>query len=301
MGASNDVLSATALAMSHVFLISCVGFSLSLFPRSNPLLPAPLLKQLSRLSISIFAPALIIYSTSSALNWDLFKKSIILCLFSISQNLLSLLIGRCTRCLHPDRRFGRVIEIAVGTPNQLSLPIMVMLSMCKSSVINEDFAGPDLDASEECGRTALAFLFVYAMGFYFTFWGFGYMQLSKLQGPSPQAGGGEEAMVSDKKSRYGLGSPPAAGPPSGVDGFLYFALVVKKAFLNHMMIAVYLGVGFSCIPWLQDVLYSDVGALRPVGDTVATVSEPLVCLNCFIMAGSLALTFRGGGGGKDEG
>jgi hypothetical protein len=30
MGASNDILAATALAMSHVFLISCVGFSLSL-------------------------------------------------------------------------------------------------------------------------------------------------------------------------------------------------------------------------------------------------------------------------------
>jgi hypothetical protein len=28
---------------------------------------------------------------------------------------------------------------------------MVMLSMCKSSVINEDFAGPDLDASEVRG------------------------------------------------------------------------------------------------------------------------------------------------------
>ena len=141
------------MAMSHVFLISAVGFCLSLFPRSNPLLPAPLLKQLSRLSISIFGPALIFYSTSSALDWVLFKKAIILCLFSVSQNLLCLVIGRMFRCFHPDRRFGKVIEIAVGTPNQLSLPIMVMLSMCKSDVINADFAGPELDAAEECGRT----------------------------------------------------------------------------------------------------------------------------------------------------
>ena len=277
-----------------LFSLFCYS-PLSRFPRSNPLLPAPLLKQLSRLSMFIFAPALIIYSTSSALNWSLFKKAIILFVFSICQNLLSLLVGRLTRCLHPDRRFGRVIEIAVGTPNQLSLPIMVMLSMCKSSVINAEFAGPDLDAGEECGRTALAFLFVYAMGFYFTFWGFGYMALSRLS-----LGRGEgEIMVEEKKEKYGVGKPPTK-PRPGVDGFLHLATVVKKAFLNHMMLAVYCGVGFSCIPGLQNLLYSDTGVLRPLGDTVATVSDPLVCLNCFIMAGSLVLTFSGGGGAGER-
>eukprot|EP00520_Triparma_pacifica_P020479 CAMPEP_0118645066 /NCGR_PEP_ID=MMETSP0785-20121206/7294_1 /TAXON_ID=91992 /ORGANISM="Bolidomonas pacifica, Strain CCMP 1866" /LENGTH=139 /DNA_ID=CAMNT_0006536907 /DNA_START=347 /DNA_END=762 /DNA_ORIENTATION=- len=139
---------------------------------------------------------------------------------------------------------------------------MVMLSMCKSEVINGDFAGPDIDAGEECGRTALAFLFVYAMGFYFTFWGIGYGNLAKLRKVEVKGAKGVD------KSKY---LEPDAPTTTKFSSFLSLALVVRKAFLNHMMLAVYCGVIFSFIPGLQDLLYSNTGILRPIGDTVATV------------------------------
>jgi len=72
---------------------------------------------------------------------------------------------------------------------------------------------------------------------------------------------------------------------------LYVITIAKKALLNHMMLAVYAGILASVIPGLQDLLYSNTGYLRPLGDSMATIAEPLVCLNCFIMSGSLALTF----------
>ena len=63
---------------------------MALFPRRNPILPPQALKLLSRLSMYIFGPALTFYSTSSHLNWERVKASLVLAAFSFFQNVLSL-------------------------------------------------------------------------------------------------------------------------------------------------------------------------------------------------------------------
>ena len=92
---------------------------MALFPRRNPILPPQALKLLSRLSMYIFGPALTFYSTSSHLNWERVKASLVLAAFSFFQNVLSSLVARLFRPCHKDERLGRVVEIAVGTPNQV--------------------------------------------------------------------------------------------------------------------------------------------------------------------------------------
>ena len=125
----------------------------------------------------VFSPALTFYSTSYHLDWERVKVALILAAFSFFQNILSFFVARCFRRFHKDERLGRVVEVAVGNPNQLALPILVMLSMCKSDIVNADFDGD----SDTCGGVAMSFLFIYAVGFYVSFWGLGYGALKKLK------------------------------------------------------------------------------------------------------------------------
>lgn len=172
------------------------------------------------------------------------------------------------RCLHDDPRLAKVVEVAVGTPNQLSLPIMVMLSMCKSSVVNADFEND----GDICGEVAMSYLFIYAMGFYVSFWGYGYGQLASLKKPRESNNNNTAPTVKTSK-------------------LMVAAVFLKKAIFNHMLICVYFGVLIACFPFAQDILYGDSGMLRPLGDAIRTIGEPTVAVNCIIMSGSLALTF----------
>jgi len=142
--------------MANIFIVSAVGYLMAIYPTGNPLMPPILLKMLSRLSIFLFSPALIFFSVSTAMDSQLLRNSPPLVAFSILQFFVCLAVARLFRCFHPDQRLAKIIEVAVGTPNQISAPIMVMLSMCKSDVVNEEFGGD----KEMCGKTSMGLIFV---------------------------------------------------------------------------------------------------------------------------------------------
>ena len=148
-----DVLLASLSSMTHVFLTSLVGYCAAIYTPKNanqPLLPLVALRLFSQMSIHVFAPALILYSTSNRMNAQLLKDSLILGMISLFQNFLSFRVSTLFRRFHDsDYELMRTVEVAVGTPNQIALPIMVMQAMCKSGYVNEDFGGDsDLCSAE---------------------------------------------------------------------------------------------------------------------------------------------------------
>ena len=87
-------------------------------------MPPPALKILARLSICLFSPALIFYSVSNAMSVSLLESAMPLILFSVVQFFVGASVARCFRCFHDDLRLAKVVEVAVGVPNQISMPVM---------------------------------------------------------------------------------------------------------------------------------------------------------------------------------
>ena len=155
MGTSLDIFLASFGAMTHVFLVSFVGYIAAIVcPKrtpNTPLLPPEALRLFARMSIGVFAPALTLYSTSRRMDAELLSASAILAMWSLVQNVIGFNVAKLFRGFHEDARLGRCIEVAVGTPNQLSLPIMVLLAMCKSDLVNAEFGGD----AEECSSVSV--------------------------------------------------------------------------------------------------------------------------------------------------
>jgi hypothetical protein len=160
------------------------------------------------------------------------------------------------------------MDITCATSNQISLPIMVLISMCKSSVVNDEFGGD----SEECVRVSMGLIFIYAIGFYVTFFGYGYSVFE-----------GIKLRVGDAATTTTMATTIAT------TNITKITKTLKSIFLNHMICSVYLGITISLLPALQTLLYET--HLRFIGDALETLGEPLVCLNCFIMSGSLGYSY----------
>jgi hypothetical protein len=54
------------------------------------------------------------------------------------------------------------------------------------------------------------------------------------------------------------------------------------------MVAIYIGVFIGLIEPLRNLIFGQNAALQPLGETVLTLGQPVVCLNSLIMAASLA-------------
>ena len=109
---------------------------------------------------------------------------------------------------------------------------------------------------------------IYAIGFYVTFWGFGYGQFELLQTPEQRA-----TYHANSDSAESLKDKPMAVSP-----LVCCARFIKKAFLNRMVLAVYVAIAAAFIPGVQNALYGSSGYMRPLGDALETISDPLVCL-----------------------
>lgn len=225
--------------------------------------------------------------------------------------------------MHDDARFGRAITIAVATPNQLSLPIMVLTSMCGNGIVNADFGGD----TQTCSNEAMSLLFVYSIGFSLVFWGYGFPVLESLRDGDrwPEVAllnkgvkgveGGEELHVEFGMVDLGLdgttgGSTAATGGSGGAGGvggcdtkhehehestttltpLQTCVHVLTKSFLNVNMMAQYTGVALAVIPGVQAFVFDAESPVRPLQEAIFTLGQPLVCVNCLVMAGSLTLT-----------
>ena len=72
---------------------------------------------------------------------------------------------------------------------------------------------------------------------------------------------------------------------------VYFERLFRELVLSPTMIAIYLGILIGMIPALQDVLFVSSTAVKPLGDTLVTLADPLICVSCVVMAASLAQVY----------
>ena len=316
MSSSSNLIASVMLnafaAMIKVFLIMLIGALGALYPTGNPLIKQSLLKDLSRLSNAIFTPAFMFASLGSGLSLKSISEigimiPISFIVFIVSYGVTYGVGG----LLLTDRKspIFRVLLIASSFPNSTSMPILILQSACGQSLINSDYNN---DASV-CFNAAMPMLFVYVAGWSLVFWSYGYVELEKscelaqleLQSKTKDVAVIFETIISpvhpgDIECHPRVMNPPESvavlerlSPPivppvvpkSDVEIVLQS---LKSAMLSPPMIAICLGILVGICAPLQTLLFgSQLTVLKPLGDCIITLGQPLVCVNCLIMAASL--------------
>ena len=118
-------------AMTKILVVSIVGVVIAIYPRGNPTMPKEAMQHMSRVSSWVFLPFLILYSMANGLTPKSLAKSSILILFSLVGNVLGFAIARCFEWVHCNRRLGRVVTIACGTPNQVLHVLFFLFSLSR--------------------------------------------------------------------------------------------------------------------------------------------------------------------------
>lgn len=161
---------------------------------------------------------------------------------------------------------------------------MVMQTLCEDSKINADYPS----GSSECLQQASSMIFVYSIGWNLMFWSYGFPKLKSLLSINP------------------LGASIESNSPNYTHQWLikylgeFFSYQwLSTVFLSPTMIGLFIGAFIGLIPVLQRGFFpstapshatSDVfeGTLRPFGSALLTLGEPTICINCLVMAASLA-------------
>lgn len=278
-------------AMVKIFLISAVGIFLAKFPRGEPLLPAPMIKYLSKLANNVFVPCLIMTSLGSAVTLQLLSRIGVLVFFCFIANSISYFFGHTIGLfLHgrSDDAMFTALVVAIGSPNAISLPLMVMQTMCEEKYVRADYN----DSQSECFVEATSMLFVYSMGWHLMFWSYGFPKLKGI------------------KQRFYSDLTDLSSNVICVDtineesGHPILNLILKKisfrknkdafcswlktVFLTPAMIAIFVGIAIGLIPYTQELMFEKMSVLRPLGSALTTLGEPVVAINCLIMSASLA-------------
>ena len=291
-------------AMVKIFLVSAVGIFIAKFPRGDPLLPAVMIRYLSKLTNNVFVPALIITSLGSAITFSLLNRIGILIIFCFVTNTISYCFGYSIgRLLHgrsDDPMFTALI-VAIGSPNAISLPIMVMQTMCDESYVKKDYD----NSQSKCFAEATSMLFVYSMGWHLMFWSYGFVKLKNIRKRF-------YAELSDiSADLLTINNYVTPSSEQTMTEYLIVKIAYEKnkaklidwlrtIFLTPAMIAIFVGVSIGLLPYAQAMMFRDMSFLRPLGSAITTLGEPVVAVNCLVMSASLAqVDFSAGKKNKD--
>ena len=265
---TNDAIGRVALnalsAMAKIFLISCVGVFCSKYPAESPLLPPASLRTLSRLSNLVLLPALIVVSLGSALSQQLVLRFMVLILFCLLTNLVSYAIAYTLGfwLFESDRELFVAASVAIGSPNAISFPLMLMQTLCEQQLVNSDYE----KNSTKCMAEANSMLFVYSIGWHLMFWSYGFPMLKTLSASGASAAAqGRQLNSIHAVSKW-----------------------FQQTLFSPSMLAIYVGLLVGLIPVLQNAFFKDFTVLRPLGSALRTLSEPVVCINCLVMSANLA-------------
>jgi len=323
--------------MGRIFLLSMVGYTAAIYPKSAPILPPATVKILSRISNLLFLPALIIAALGKGLTAPLFARMSIIIPFCFLNEIVAYGIAfTLGRLLHEDNvRLYTAVSVAIGSPNVVSFPLMIMDTLCKQSQeINQDY-----ESTEECFIEATSMIFVYSIGWQFVFWGYGFPKLQTLvalyNNPNPTAtatatGNGNDKVadnMSVSSSEKGIemtsmgdknkktsanivdtntNTPTSIPTPTIFERIKNIidttALVFYRVFSSPVMIAALVAILIGITSPIQNALFIDFTGLTPFGDTIQTLADPVICLNCLIMSASLAQVsvLPDGFGGVDD-
>ena len=277
-----SVMLTSFLAMIKILLISLAGVAGATYPRANPLLPLKLLQQLAKLSNLIFLPCLIITSLGAIDSSNLNRLGILI-VFSFVINIASFFCINTLGLLVFNAKdpFFIAVCVAVGSPNAISMPIMVMQSLCEQAIINDHF---ESDA-HYCYKEASSMLFVYSIGWHIMFWTYCFNRLKSIIALQA-AGVDETADQGTGDLRMQLSSLLARAMAIRKDDVTHLLAAIV---LSPSMIAIVVGILISVIPNLQGLLFDVVTSpLHPLGSALITLGDPVVAINCLIMSASLA-------------
>ena len=302
-------------AMSKIALMSCVGVFLAKYPRSKPIMNLEFIQTLSKLSNNVFVPCLIMTSLGSGVNLELLSRIGVLILFCAIINLISFffahtigwwLHGRCKDDMYI------ALAVAVGSPNAISLPIMVLQTMCENDTINLDYGS----SAKQCYTEGTSMLFVYSIGWHLMFWSYGFPILKSLKekqllaetttqstsspsasSPTPLLPVSDPMLLredntngnnSTNNSSSNNGSRICSSLTLCKPKVLQTLKWLQSVLLTPAMMAIIVGVTISLIPPLQRMLFEDISIFRPLGSAITTLGEPVVATSCLIMSASLA-------------
>ena len=239
------------------------------------ILTLPAIKYISRLSTFVLIPCLIINALGSALSLQLLTRMGITIPFSIFITLLSYAIGYCLKFIHEDcHNLFMASLVAVGSPNSISLPLMVMQALCEESTVNADY---DHNA-DNCYEEATSVMFIYSIGWHICFWGYSYSVLSSM---------GESNLRGTSCNTVDLWTVLVNGS-ARKQAVIRCISWLKNLLSTPSMVAIYVGLTVGLLPTLQNMMFERISPLRPLGGAITTLGEPVVAINCLIMSASLA-------------
>ena len=169
----------TALnANAKIFLLQVAGALCAFYPKDNPLLPMSSLKMVSTLSNLLFLPSSIITSLGATLTADSLGKLSILAIFAFIINTISYILAfTLGKWLHDgDSAMFTALTVAIGSPNTISFPLLVMQTICDQSIVNVDYENDP----NTCYTQASSMIFVYSIGWHIMFWTYGFPTLQTL-------------------------------------------------------------------------------------------------------------------------
>lgn len=279
-----------------------MGIIAAKYPKNEPILPPSSLRYLSRLSNVVLTPCLIINSLGGTINFALFQRIGILTFFCFVINIVSFLLCDLVGFyIHGEENGNRdselyiTIKIAAGNGNAISLPILVMQILCQDSLINADYNHDSL----QCYNEASSMIFVYMIMWFVMFWGYGFPTLQHLKHrqtipqPSQPLPPHQDKSIFSFPSYSTLASFQVQCIQTIQTGMnpvnqQYMLDKIQRVLLNPAMLAVIVSLCIGFIPPIQQQLFSHSGSLNVIGASIDTIGQPVVALNCLIMAASLA-------------
>jgi hypothetical protein len=258
--------------MIKLLLISLVGIFGALYPRNDPIIPQESLRYLSRLLNLILLPFLVIYSLGSTLSIQLLSDLGVLIFYCflvvITSYLITYTYGKFLYDGPVDGLFV-AIQVSISSSNSVALPVLVMETLCADEVINADF---NHDA-KECFNQASIMIFVYMVGWFIMFWGYSFPLLKSAR----EKDHNQSINIVEKSSKLTI-------------EIIWNAFKDRclKIISTPVMIAVMIGFIIGLIPALRTRLFNSQNHLFVFGSAIYTLGQPVICLNCLVMAASLA-------------
>lgn len=175
---------------------------------------------------------------------------------------------------------------------------MVMQTLCEDNRVNAEFA----HNSSECFEEASSMLFVYSIAWFLMFWSYGFPLLKSL---SNEHIANKETVVDIVPTQSVPTIIRKKWDTSVIDFVHRMGRIIsldwmKNVFLSPSMVAIFIGLLIGLVPALQQGLFNPHGGgdpfggtFRPLGSAIVTLGEPLICVNCLVMAASLAQTDLG--------
>jgi predicted permease len=269
------VLWSSGQTVLAIVLLNMVGVWLAWYPSipgepagSQGMFTQVTIKQLSRLSVNVFLPALVASSLGRRLSITMLAAAWFMPLVAMLHIAIGFVVAFLVRdtVVKPPPHLHRAFLCAITFQNSSALPLVIAKALASQPPFSSD---PDA-----FGKFA-SYIFVYNVGWQLIFWTIGWSYLTQQDAPTA---GRSESTPSDSK-----------------DAQSFAVTVIRQACRSPMIIASGIGITIGLITPLRDALFGDGGGFQFVGtalDTLGQAAVPVVTLVIAATLGKAALRSR---------